>query len=103
MTNTTRRDPWLVIPHRATGYVITNGTYMARDYDLTDLFAAGAIVSTASDLAKWDAALTDNRLLKTASKQLWWTPARLNNGNSAESKLHGNPGSARALAGLSIS
>ena len=59
MTNTTRRDPWLVIPHRAAGYEFKNGKYQARDYDLTELFAAGAIVSTANDLAKWDAALLD--------------------------------------------
>jgi CubicO group peptidase (beta-lactamase class C family) len=92
MTHTTRRDPWLVIPHRAAGYVFTNGVQAARDYDLTDLFAAGAMVSTASDLAKWDAALTGDRLLNASSRQLWWTPARLNSGKDVESKLHDQPG-----------
>jgi len=53
MTNTTRRDPWLVIPHRAAGYVYKNGAQVTRDSDLTELFAAGAIVSTADDVAKW--------------------------------------------------
>jgi CubicO group peptidase (beta-lactamase class C family) len=93
MTNTTRRDPWLVIPHRANGYAYTNGGYVNRDYDLTDLFAAGAIVSTAPDLAKWDAALGGDRFLKASSKQLWWTPATLNTGKPVVSWRHGEPGS----------
>jgi len=93
MTNTTRRDPWLVIPHRAAGYVFKNGAQVGRDTDLTDLFAAGAIVSTADDVAKWDAALLGKKLLKEPSQQLWWTPATLNNGKPVDNKRHGEPGS----------
>jgi CubicO group peptidase (beta-lactamase class C family) len=93
MTHTTRRDPWLVIPHRATGYVFSNGVQTVRDYDITDLFAAGAIVSTVGDIAKWDAALMSNALLKESSRDLWWTPARLNNGKAIDNKRHGEPGS----------
>lgn len=93
MTSTTRRDPWLVISNRAAGYVFTNGAYAARDYDLTDLFAAGAIVSTVGDLAKWDAALTGGRLFAESSRQRWWTPARLNSGQAVEHKRNGEPGS----------
>jgi len=80
MTNTTMRDPIQVIPHRAAGYVYTNGSYFNRDYDITDLFAAGSIASSVSDLAKWDTALAGERLLDESSKQLWWAPAHLNNG-----------------------
>ena len=79
MTHSTRRDPWLIIPHRATGYVYSEGAQEVRDYDLTDLFAAGAIVSTVNDLAKWDAALMDNTLLNEKSRTAWWTPVRLAN------------------------
>lgn len=93
MTNTTRRDPWLVIPHRAAGYEYKNGTYVARDYDLTELFAAGAIVSTAADVAKWDAAITGKTFLKESSRQLWWTAARLNNGKNVDNKRYGVAGS----------
>ncbi len=46
------------------------------------MFAAGSIVSTVDDLAKWDAAITGNQLLKKTSRELWWTPARLNDGQS---------------------
>ena len=93
MMHTTRRDPWLVIPHRATGYEFKDGKYKQRDYDLTELFAAGAIVSTAADLAKWDAALLGNTFLKASSRDLWWTAARLNNGQSVNNPRHGAPGS----------
>lgn len=83
MTNTAVRDPFQVIPRRAAGYVFDNGKYSNRDYDLTDLFSAGSIVSNVSDLAKWDEALLGDRLLNQASKQLWWTPALLNDGRTA--------------------
>lgn len=93
MTHTTRRDPWLVIPHRAMGYEFKDGNYKQRDYDLTELFAAGAIVSTAEDVAKWDAALLGNKLLKESSRQLWWTAATLKNGKNVDNPRHGEPGS----------
>jgi CubicO group peptidase (beta-lactamase class C family) len=80
MTHTTWRNPQTVIPHRAAGYAFADGAYSNRDYDITDLFAAGSIVSTVSDLAKWDDALINDRLLNESSKQLWWSPAHLNNG-----------------------
>lgn len=80
MTHTTWRDPFKIIPQRAAGYVYADGNYSNRDYDITDLFSAGSIVSTVSDLAKWDAALVSNQLLKESSKELWWSPAHLNDG-----------------------
>lgn len=83
MTNSAFRDSVNVIPHRAAGYVYDHGKYYNRDYDITDLFSAGTIVSTVSDLAKWDEALLGDRLLDKSSMQLWWTPALLNNGRPA--------------------
>ncbi|HEV2455087.1 MAG TPA: serine hydrolase domain-containing protein [Verrucomicrobiae bacterium] len=82
MTNSAFRDPVNVIPHRAAGYVFDHGTYENRDYDLTDLFSAGTMVSTVSDLSKWDVALLDGGVLDETSKKLWWTPARLNDGRA---------------------
>lgn len=93
MTNTTRRDSWLVIPHRAAGYEFKDGKYRARDYDLTDLFAAGAMVSTANDVAKWDAALLGTNFLSATSRKLWWTPATLSNGKAVNNPRHGEAGS----------
>ena len=80
MTAMTNREPSVVIPNRASGYEQTNKMHINRDYDLTDVFAAGAIVSTVGDLAKWDAALETEKILTAASKEQMWTPARLNNG-----------------------
>jgi Beta-lactamase len=46
-------------------------------------WAAGAVVSTVLDLAKWDAALDTEKLLKRATLRQMWTPARLNSGEEA--------------------
>jgi CubicO group peptidase (beta-lactamase class C family) len=81
MSSTTSRDPRNVIPRRAGGYETNRaGQYINRDYDLTDIFSAGAIVSTVGDLAKWNAALDEQKLLTAATEQEMWTPVRLNNG-----------------------
>lgn len=80
MNATTDRNPRVIVPHRAAGYEMKNGKPINRDYDLTDIFSAGAIVSTVMDMAKWNNALDGNTLLKDTSKAAWWTPTKLNNG-----------------------
>ena len=80
MTATTKRLFSLVIPNRASGYEQTKHVWMNRDTDLTEVFSAGAIASTVSDLAKWDLALDTERLLTAASKGQMWTPVKLNDG-----------------------
>jgi D-alanyl-D-alanine carboxypeptidase len=80
MNATTNRLPGLVIPNRASGYEQTNGLHINRDYDLTEVFSAGAIASTVEDLAKWNGALDRETLLNAATKAQMWTPAKLNNG-----------------------
>jgi D-alanyl-D-alanine carboxypeptidase len=80
MTSTGSRTPGVIVLHRAAGYELKDHKSINRDYDLTDVFSAGAIVSTVVDLAKWDAALNGEKLLKESSKQLWWTSTKLNDG-----------------------
>jgi CubicO group peptidase (beta-lactamase class C family) len=80
MNQTADRDPKFIIRNRATGYEWENGALVGRDYDLTDVFSAGAIVSTVTDLAKWDAAWRSDTLLKKETKMLAWTPVTLNDG-----------------------
>src|SRR6185436_11312120 len=46
--------------------------------------AAGALYSTPSDLAKWDLALLDRRLLSTNSYNLMTTPRRLSTGKHSD-------------------
>lgn len=82
MTHTTTRTPGIIVSHRAAGYEFDHRAPINRDYDLTDLFSAGAIISTVEDMAKWDAALNGQKLLNTSSKEQWWTPTKLNSGKS---------------------
>lgn len=72
MTHTFDRDPKYVIKNRATGYELENGQLIGRDYELTDIFSAGAVVSTVEDLIKWDAAWRSDTLLKKESKAEAW-------------------------------
>ena len=52
MSNSRSRDATAVITSRASGYEFEGGRLVNRDSDLTDVFSAGAIVSTAPDGAR---------------------------------------------------
>jgi CubicO group peptidase (beta-lactamase class C family) len=80
MNATRDRRPSDLIPNRAAGYEQTNHIWINRDYDLTDVFSAGALVSNIGDLTKWNAALDCEAILNASSKEQMWTPAKLNNG-----------------------
>jgi CubicO group peptidase (beta-lactamase class C family) len=84
MTSTTNRLPSLIITNRASGYEQTNHVLINRDPDLTDVFSAGALVSTVLDLSRWDQTLTGDKLLSAESKEQMWQPAMLRNGKSTE-------------------
>jgi len=84
MTATTDRRPGNIITNRASGYEQTNHLWINRDYDLTDVFSAGAIASTVGDLAKWNASLDSERILTAATKTRMWTAAKLNNGKETK-------------------
>lgn len=84
MNATTNRLPSLIITNRASGYEPSNHVLINRDYDLTDVFSAGALVSTVGDLARWNAALDGDVLLNAASKAQMWTVATLNNGRATK-------------------
>lgn len=61
-----------VAPLDAKGYK-PDGS-LAPYIDMSLPYAAGALVSTLGDLAKWDKALYDNTLLSTESTELMFTP-----------------------------
>lgn len=84
MYATTDRNPGTIIPHRAAGYEQTNHLHINRDYDLTDIFAAGALVSTIEDLARWNLALDSTNLLSAASKTSMWETQKLNDGTATK-------------------
>jgi D-alanyl-D-alanine carboxypeptidase len=112
MTATRDRRPTDIIPNRAAGYEQTNHVWINRDYDLTDVFAAGAIVSNIGDLTKWNAALDGEAILNASSKEQMWTPTKLNDGKVTKYGLgwfiesvegHRNVGHGGATSGFSAS
>jgi D-alanyl-D-alanine carboxypeptidase len=81
MTHTDMNDPSDIVPHRAHGYspvlTLTNALYI----DMSWPYAAGSMISTVEDLAKWDAALYGEKLVKRAAFDQMWTPVKLNSGS----------------------
>ena len=82
MTTTQSRDLQVIITNRADGYELKKGMLVNRDSDLTDVFAAGAMVSTVLDLVKWNAALDLEKLLSRESQDAMWTEVKLNSGTN---------------------
>jgi D-alanyl-D-alanine carboxypeptidase len=80
MTKTADRDPQFIIPNRATGYEWSIDHLEGRDGNLTDLMGAGSIVSTITDMVKWDAALNGKNFLKPESRTEWWKQYTFTNG-----------------------
>ena len=80
MKVTTRRDLEPIIPNRADGYELKDGKWINRDSNLTDVFAAGAMVSTVGDLLKWNASLDNGNLLPEKLRASLWSGVPLNNG-----------------------
>jgi D-alanyl-D-alanine carboxypeptidase len=70
-----------IVPNRASGYAWRDGRLQNED-DWPALRPSGAFLSTALDLAKWEAALTEDRILKASSTREMWTPVRLNDGRT---------------------
>src|SRR6266496_770007 len=81
----TRRDTLTeIVPNRVSGYVFGGGTLRNAEYTSeTWAYSEGGIISTAADLAKWDAALYTEKLVKRPSLERMWTPAKLKNGRVA--------------------
>ncbi|MGI8923060.1 MAG: serine hydrolase domain-containing protein [Fimbriimonadales bacterium] len=85
MAHTRNGDPKTVIENRASGY-FWNGKVWLNMAPLTPTagWAAGSLVSTVDDMAKWDAALYTEKLLKTESLKQMFTPAKLKDGKDAD-------------------
>ncbi len=63
------------VPHRAYGYSEEHGAWTRTDQSPTSATRGdGGIYSCIEDLAKWDAALYDDRLLSDASRKLAFSP-----------------------------
>lgn len=63
------------VPHRAFGYSDENGHWVRTDQSMTSaVLGDGGIYSSTDDLARWDEALYDDRLLSDASRKAAFTP-----------------------------
>jgi CubicO group peptidase (beta-lactamase class C family) len=67
-----------VVRHRASGYTMDKSVLMNSPYiNMVWPFSAGAIESTASDLAKWDQALYTDKILSQSLLDVMWTKTKL--------------------------
>jgi CubicO group peptidase (beta-lactamase class C family) len=73
-----------IVPNRAAGYRLVNGQLKNQNWVSPTLntTADGALYLTVYDMAKWDAALYTETLLKRASLEQMWTPVKLNDGST---------------------
>ncbi len=84
MAATRSTDPQPIVPNRASGYEWKNDHFENRPILLPAIaFSAGSLLSTVEDMAKWDAALYTERLLKKSSLEQMWAVAVANNGADA--------------------
>lgn len=74
--------------NRATGYDWAENAFRPSPY-FSGGYGAGALVSTILDLAKWDAALDTEKLLKRTSLEQMWTPAKLGDGEPVSFDFRG--------------
>jgi CubicO group peptidase (beta-lactamase class C family) len=82
MTATRTTTTTELVPHRARGYTWRDTGYVNAPEFLA-LRPSGAFLSTVLDLAKWDAALYEDRVLTKGSRTAMWTPVRLTDGGAS--------------------
>jgi CubicO group peptidase (beta-lactamase class C family) len=71
-----------IIPNRAAGYRLVKGELKNQEWvaPMVNTTADGSLYFSILDLAKWDAALYTEKLLKRSSFDQMWTPAKFKNG-----------------------
>jgi len=71
-----------IVPNRAAGYRLVKGELKNQEWvaPMVNTTADGSLYFSILDLAKWDAALYTDKLLKASSLQEMWTPVKLKNG-----------------------
>ncbi|MEO6348356.1 MAG: serine hydrolase [Aquaticitalea sp.] len=82
MTSSSYGSMKKIVPNRASGYSQIENGYVNADYlSLTLPYAAGSIMSTTSDLLKWENALNNNTLIKKESYEKAIHGSTLNDGS----------------------
>jgi CubicO group peptidase (beta-lactamase class C family) len=72
-----------IVPNRAAGYRLVKGELKNQEWvaPMVNTTADGSLYFSILDLAKWDAALYGEKLLKRSSLDLMWTPVKLKDGS----------------------
>jgi D-alanyl-D-alanine carboxypeptidase len=73
-------NPSAIIKNRADTYTLRDGVLIHNRRPRFELASSGGVLSSVTDLVKWDAALESGKLLKPSSLQTMWTAVRLNSG-----------------------
>ena len=83
-------DHWKIVKNRVSCYILPRNELLnaRRDYQV-ELPSYFAIRSTVEDLAKWERALVESKVLKRETLIKVWTPAKLADGR--ESSVGGRP------------
>jgi CubicO group peptidase (beta-lactamase class C family) len=73
-----------IVPNRAAGYRMVKGELKNQEWVSPSLntTADGSLYLTVLDMAKWDAALYTEKLLKHASLEQMWTPVKTTDGKA---------------------
>ena len=73
-----------IVPNRAAGYRLVKGELKNQEWvsPTINTTADGSLYLTALDMAKWDAALYTEKLLKRSSLEQMWTPVNLRDGKT---------------------
>jgi CubicO group peptidase (beta-lactamase class C family) len=71
-----------IVPNRSAGYRLVKGELKNQEWvaPTVNTTADGSLYFSIEDLAKWDAALYTDKLLKRSSLEQMWTVAKLKNG-----------------------
>jgi CubicO group peptidase (beta-lactamase class C family) len=76
----TRTTAWReLVPHRASAYRWMDGNWLNEGFMKT-VRPSGALLSTAEDLARWDIALREGKVLKAQTLDAMFAPTKLSSG-----------------------
>ncbi len=73
-----------IVPNRAAGYRLVNDEVKNQEWVSPSMNSGpdGSFYFTIRDMVKWDAGLTQRKLVKSSSYEAMWTPVRLNDGTT---------------------
>ncbi len=75
MTHTRPNDPYAVVANRAAGYAWRDDSQRNKEYySPSGTYAAGVLLSTVTDLAKWELAFSSDALLRREVRERIWHP-----------------------------